>query len=1337
MVSGYSKRMNTEQETQEYLTLRDAARRIGVHENTIRNWVSRGLLQPVKVAGVRYQRFRADDIDQVAHQQQVSSEKARRTEGTTELVDADYLESWAGSRQAEELLPEMVARLIEGTVGVVGVHMRTGDGIRLRGWDGVVEDSPGSPWVPAGPSAWELGTSGDPRRKADDEYKSRTAKPLEIEPSVTTLVFVTARRWPAARKWEHARRAEGRWHGVRVLDADDLAGWLRSQPATHLWFSERVGLQPLEVWTLGQWWDRFRRQIEPPIPPELLLAGRDQAVRRLLSRVQSPAAPPVFVRAASKDEATAFIAAAFETSTVAPKRDALIATSPQGWERLSLASQPGVLIPHIEDAHTTTAIGMGHRVIVPLAAGITTPFRGEVIELGPLDRNIARDVLVREASLGFTEADRLAGLARRSLASFLRAPELAAMPRSSPPWAHGDHARLLASLALAGSWASTEADQRAVAQIAGRDWQSVEEVLVTVSDSSDPPFARVGAAWQVVSPDGAWALLHNSVQRTDVERFCEVAVEILGEPDPTLVLDQEERLLAHVRGIRRPFSPTLSRGIAQGLALLGAFEDNSSDKSPRRDDAGYAKLAVRRLLQRANDDSSGLLWRSISSYLQLLAEAAPGEFLDAVEAGLAGEEPVVRKMFADGKQSTTFGASSEHAGLLWALELLCWSPNDLPRAAAALAHLAEIDPDGRLANRPGNSLRTVFLPWLPQTSAPLKSRLEVLDYLGGRFPAVTWKLELAILPTGQDASSPTPRPRFQQWPTTDGRPPLSEWLEAITEITKRAIKDAARDPVRWSELVTHVADLPTSDRAQLIAALGALSPVEMKQQARTTLWQALISLIGQHRDFREARWALDDETLQQLEVIAENLKPDDLVGRFAPFFDWDPPLPQVPREDYEAREHAAATARADAVRQILGHLGFPGIERLARASKLPQQVGTSTAEVAPGKHFPEIRRLLSRTDELRQLAHGWVSRMAADATWLDGRIAEISGWSVTTQSAFLLAIGTPNARTVAVIDSLDPTVQRQYWKAIRPLIVEGNALEDVVDRLLAYDRPWAAVDLLSLTCHRPNPAASQPVSASQVVSVLNRVLASDAADPGVAISAAFEIGQLLDFLENTEVEEATLARFEWSFFRILEHTRQPHALYRTLSADPEFFAELVCRVYRPKNAPSSAKVDEQTIAIAQNAWSVLNTWRPQIGEQGGIDSQNLRSWVERARTDLAARDRADIGDHQIGQTLSGPQVGADGVWPIEEVRELIEELASTNLESGLAIGALNSRGVTSRGLYDGGIQEWSLTAKFRSRGQAVINRWPRTGRMLIQLADDYERQARHEDLEAHARASEL
>jgi hypothetical protein len=175
------------------------------------------------------------------------------------------------------------------------------------------------------------------------------------------------------------------------------------------------------------------------------------------------------------------------------------------------------------------------------------------------------------------------------------------------------------------------------------------------------------------------------------------------------------------------------------------------------------------------------------------------------------------------------------------------------------------------------------------------------------------------------------------------------------------------------------------------------------------------------------------------------------------------------------------------------------------------------------------------------------------------------------------------------------------------------------------------------------------------------------------------------------------------------------------------------------NAPASTNADEQRVAIAQNAWSVLHDWRrpPGLNDQGVIDGQHLRSWIRRARLQLADRDRADIGDHQIGQTLSGSPPGADGIWPAEEIRELIEDLASRNLESGLAIGVLNARGITTRGVYDGGAQEWTLAGRYREWGEAVIDRWPRTGRLLLELAHDYERQARREDAEAHARANDL
>jgi hypothetical protein len=503
----------------------------------------------------------------------------------------------------------------------------------------------------------------------------------------------------------------------------------------------------------------------------------------------------------------------------------------------------------------------------------------------------------------------------------------------------------------------------------------------------------------------------------------------------------------------------------------------------------------------------------------------------------------------------------------------------------------------------------------------------------------------------------------------------------------------------------------------------------------------LVPLGGHHRESPDARWSLDEEPLVRLEVVARRIEPEDLVGRYARLFDWDAHVPGADRHDFAAREQALSETRAEAIRQILGTLGMQGLERLAQASKLPEYVGLSTAAVAPGQHFLEVRTLLGRTDALGRFAHGWVARMAGDAapSWLEDRAAEMSGWSVGIQVGFVLALGSPNPRVVALIDFLDEVVQRRYWESIRPVAVEDGAIRDVVERLLAHDRPWVAIDVLSLACHRPQTGNAPDLAVDQITEVLDRALADESADRGTASRAGYEVGQLLDYLERRGVAESVLARSEWAFFRMLEYTRRPRALYQALSGEPELFVELVCRVYRAKNAPASAETDGQTVAIAQNAWSVLHAWRrpPGLNDQGVIDGHDLRSWIRRARLQLADRDRADIGDHQIGQTLSGSPPGADGIWPAEEIRELIEDLASRNLESGLMIGVLNARGATTRGAYDGGAQEWTLAGRYRGWGEAIIDRWPRTGRLLLELAGDYERQARREDAEAHARANDL
>lgn len=49
----------------EFMNVRDAARRLGIHENTARNLESRGELKAVRLPGSGFRRFRREDVERM------------------------------------------------------------------------------------------------------------------------------------------------------------------------------------------------------------------------------------------------------------------------------------------------------------------------------------------------------------------------------------------------------------------------------------------------------------------------------------------------------------------------------------------------------------------------------------------------------------------------------------------------------------------------------------------------------------------------------------------------------------------------------------------------------------------------------------------------------------------------------------------------------------------------------------------------------------------------------------------------------------------------------------------------------------------------------------------------------------------------------------------------------------------------------------------------------------------------------------------------------------------------------------------------------------------------
>lgn len=1313
-----------------YLNVRETAKRLGVHENTIRNWVRSGHLTTQRVPGLRGHRFDERDIERLERQRgsAVSSVAADLTLVGPELVDATQLDAWGKAREAWTVFPELIRRLLAATPGVTGVSIRAGDGVSLEGWDGVAESS-GTSYLPAGTLALEFGTGkSSMKTKADNDYENRVCNPVGLDPRSTTFVFATPRRWSRKGQWASERRDSGAFSNVVALDADDLEGWLQEAPDIHQWISELLGLRPQNVETLDRWWSRFSSQTSPALPAALFLAGRQTEQKRLLAALEGP--QRVVIQAPWRKEALAFVAAALGADDT-PRRPVLLVSSPEVWDRTVSRPAGMTLIPLFEGADLDAAERGGHHVLV--AVGRSEVVRDDAIRLGLPGRMEAAEAL-EAVGLAHERAYPLAALARRSMPSLAR--KLSRDPSfSRPPWSEPPDADVLAALALIGQWKTVAGDLEVIERITGHQWAKVERILNRWRQSDDPPFILTGDQWQVAWSEEAFLILRDTLTTGDIDRWKEQFLAVFDELDPRLDLPAEERVMAGVRGIQHPRSPVLRTGLTESLAVVGA---SAEEVLPNQQTGGdLARGVVRTILQRANDDSTGRAWASLGDFLPLFAEAAPDTFLDAVHDDLDHAKPILGSIFRDSEGESAWLADSPHTGLLWAIERLAWSPDHLMDATWALARLAAIDPGGRLSNRPLNSLEHILVTWIRHTSSTTDERAEAVARICTELPDVGWELVLKLWPSSHATSMPPAAPQFRDWLPDSRGVPVIEVIEYTGKLVDLGLDLAAAAPARWKELVDRISPLPPKDRERVIAALEGLADSDdLDDDVRLELWETLHEEIARHRRYADTDWALDEESLARLDEVDRKLEPV-TTDRFSYLFDWHPHLPDVGLSDYASYEQRLSALRADAVQTTLREGGVDGLSRLARRSVVPNQLGWTAAEIA--KDDPDIQRAMlsaldASDDKLRELAKGWAQKR---------QLGEPADWYLKAAKQPELE---PPARKIALaleapqrpdvwdaLETLAPEIKRGYWDNIFPRWIAADDVPRAVDELLAHQRPWTAIDLLTMELHRRKDSPS-PLATELVEAVLVAALEVDPTTGNSHVSG-YEVGLLLDYLERSNVPADKLAQYEFPFLALTDQHREPKALHAALASDPSLFVDLVKRVYRGKNEPPR-DLDAKTASLARHAWDVLRGWHtlPGLRDDGSIDAKHLTWWVTEARLALAEADRGDIGDEQIGQVLSSSPPGTDGIWPAEAVRDLIETVGNERVESGLYIGERNARGVTTRGVFDGGAQERAHAETHREAARQLAKRWRRTSRVVRDIADSYEADARREDNEAGIRS---
>ena len=647
-----------------------------------------------------------------------------------------------------------------------------------------------------------------------------------------------------------------------------------------------------------------------------------------------------------------------------------------------------------------------------------------------------------------------------------------------------------------------------------------------------------------------------------------------------------------------------------------------------------------------------------------------------------------------------------------------------------------------MASAPG-SLRSIFLLWHPQTSATLDERLAVLDVLRSAEPDVAWSILLQIIPTSHDVASPTSRPEWRPWaPAREERITYKELDDGIRAVVSRLVEDVGEGGRRWSELVGILDDVPPSQFDVIASAMSTVAQNGMRQEDKTELWGAIRQLISKHLEYPDAEWALSDDKVDQLQEIYQRLTPANAVARVEWLFRVRPDLPEAGFSGWEERSAPIAERQVVAVSEIYELDGLEGILELGQTVEDQWSLGRALGSVVVSaeEYRPLIERTLRSDDEqLHLVGLGYIAALASERLDVLRSLIHEEDWTLSwpARSRAELYLSLPfDERTWEELGTEPTDVEREYWRFASPFgrgtDFDRTLAERATREWLSHSQPVQAIHMLAL--YRP------PATAELALDAIRELVEHPPNDARVWSDLGYQVADLLDIVRSSKVmNDSDVGRLEWVLLPVLSRVRhdfEPRTLNRLLASDPSLFVEVLGTLYRRKGSELvEPSADQQ--ARATQAFELLHGWSELPGKfEGGVDLDALRSWVKEARQQAKQAGLEDPADSQIGQVLANAPEGSDGIWPHESVRAVIDEFANEELLNGFIIGVLNSRGFSSRAVFEGGAQERELAQRYSAASRSLAARWPRTATALARIAESYESDARRQDVRAELEREE-
>ena len=1256
------------------------------------------------------------------------------------LVNETAIRQWADRKECRFSLPVLVRRLIrETTPALSSLRFPGNEAIDLAGFDGLAENEAKTVWVPKGTSIWEMGCSQYPLEKANSDFSKRTAETSREAQEKSSFVFVTPRRWTGKRSWLEARRGESSWASVQAYDAIDLETWLEEAPVTSRWLGELLDIADPGLMTPHEWWQRWATVSVPPISQKLVATRRHNERDQLLSQIRNSQSI-VSIKADDRKEATAFvIATMIEVNALELLDRTLVATSCE----VKIPASPSRLII-IVDVEEGDGPDFGDRrnktIVRPYAKG-----RFDVSNAIQIS-HVPSDLFHSELETLGIQRDDAAKLALNSGCSIpVLRRQLSDDPEiKRPAWAiDRATAKRLLPFALAGSWIEREnvADNRVLQSLGEIDENAIKPIRDDLLMLDDAPVSRYGDVNVVVSQLDALFALGPFIQSEDLERFFDVAM-LLGDRDPALDLPKDQWWKACLHGKGHNHSRQILSGTGNALCILSVHGQVICGERLGIDISSRADQLVRSLMSSADEDR----WLSIRGHLKVFAETSPRVFLDCIEEDLRKPTPAICVLM--GTADGPIGGECLHSNLLRSLEILAWSPEYFSRVAWIVFELQRFEVKGNRLKYLRSTARSLFRAWLPATTIGVTDRMAVLRNLSEHHRDSVIDVCISLLPNlGSYYASSTTKP---QWRALSAEAP---------EATNEDIYDAASAA---SQLLLTLSPFNKRELNEVLKAVPCLHPDNLnflvneverwsleagddeKAELLNTIRPFMFELDPQNTDESE-------ELAPALRRIESALNPKNPAVRYRWLFENE----YIRRSESSAGEFEGRLSFEDgyaygseqrriAMNEITANLGEDQIFRFVLSVKRPELVGRALVpdnapiEVVVAWICTVLKYEASEASSifLRQVIRNADNnnlRLVYDALKDREILKDVKDRCHLAENL----PGHPVGWEIA--EELGTEATAAYWSSAKFPAGKDESpteIEYIVNKLLKYRRPWSAFFLAYYRADQLSPKLWLHIFDQMYV----------CEEPKIKIPEEYELNCVFEYLDGADgISSSQIAKLELPFVWLLcpygrSRTNRTLAIHSELTREPALFVQMLEWQFGYHDEQSGSEQEVTRVEswknCAQIAYNVLKGWNTLPGAlgDGDMDKDWFNSWWRDALRCAEEVNLKDVAVFQFGELLArfAKRRSWDD-WLPECILELLDQRQNGDLLSKFGIGIQNARGITTRGVFDGGEQERQLAENYRELSARMANSYPRVSDLLDWVARMYEDAARKQDERAVVR----